>query len=437
MSTKLRTIFAAPGGSWGGLFTREEREKEIERFKDKLNGIKPLLPNVEFIEEELKGREDFPKLDEDKGEDGILFFSLSGGVDEPIFRAMDKGLPMILFVEPYSWHVWCREALKTHKNADKLMLLSTTDFGEVVGKVKVIDAYKRLSETKILLFEERKGDAVKLIYGADTIQGYGIGDMEAKFGVRIEKTDKQVILDAYENVNDEDARTVADSLIEEAEWVVEPSREDIFRASKLYLAMKGVIEEREANAITIDCLAMLHALPTTPCLGFSLLNDEGICAACEADLNSLMTMLVFRYLADVPSFITDPVIDTADNSVIHAHCVAPTKMDGRNRERFIIRNHSESRTGVSLQVKMREGQRVTVAKFADLNRMLISTGTIIGNPDLDRACRTKVKVRVRNARRMLRTFSGGLHRVLAYGDHVEAISDLCRLLGIEVVEEDE
>ncbi|MCD6505710.1 hypothetical protein J7M22_03700 [Candidatus Poribacteria bacterium] len=437
MSTKLRTIFAAPGGSWGGLFTEEEREREIERFKGKLNGIKPLLPNVEFIEEELKGREDFPKLDEDKGEDGILFFSLSGGVDEPIFRAMDKGLPMILFVEPYSWHVWCREALKTHKNADKLMLLSTTDFGEVVGKIKVIDAYKRLRETKILLFEERKGDAVKLIYGADTIQRYSIGDMEAKFGVRIEKTDKQVILDAYENVNDEDARTVADSLIEEAEWVVEPSREDIFRASKLYLAMKGVIEEREANAITIDCLAMLHVLPTTPCLGFSLLNDEGICAACEADLNSLMTMLVFRYLADVPSFITDPVIDTADNSVIHAHCVAPTKMDGRNRERFIIRNHSESRTGVSLQVKMSVRQRVTVAKFADLNRMLISTGTIIGNPDLDRACRTKVKVRVRNAKRMLRTFSGGLHRVLAYGDHVEAISDLCRLLGIEVAEEDE
>jgi len=48
-----------------------------------------------------------------------------------------------------------------------------------------------------------------------------------------------------------------------------------------------------------------------------------------------------------------------------------------------------------------------------------------------------VKVRVRNAKKMLRTFSGGLHRVLAYGDHVEAISDLCRLLGIEVVEEDE
>jgi L-fucose isomerase-like protein len=435
MNTKLRTIFALPSGSWGGLFTQEEREREIEKFKSKLNEVKPLLPNVEFIEEELRNGEDFAKLDEEKGEDGLLLFSLSGGTDQAIFKAMDRGLPMVLFVEPYSWHVWCREALKTHENAHNLMLLSSTDFGEVVEKVKVIDAYKRLKETKILLFQERRGDEVKLIYGADSIPRYSISDMEGKFGVNIEKVDKKLILDAYEEVEDEKAEAVTANLLREAEWTVEPSRDEIFKASKLYLAIKRVIEEAEANAITIDCLAMLRDLPTTPCVGFSKLNDEGICAACEADLNSLLTMLVFKYLGDVPSFITDPVIDTARNSVIHAHCVSATKMDGKNRERFIIRNHSESRTGVALQVKMKEGQEVTVAKFASLSRMLVSTGTIIGNPDVDRGCRTKVEVLIEDAKKLLRTFSGGLHRVLAYGDYVEPLEDLCRLLDIEVVSE--
>ena len=47
MDTKLRTIFAAPGGSWGDLFTQEERDREIEKFKGKLNEVRPLLPNVE------------------------------------------------------------------------------------------------------------------------------------------------------------------------------------------------------------------------------------------------------------------------------------------------------------------------------------------------------------------------------------------------------
>jgi len=435
MKTKLRVIYAAPAPGWGSLFTQKQRDEEISTFRERMGRIKALLPGVEFVEEDLRDRSNLSGLDEDRNADGILFLSLSEGTDEAILKLMDSGLPMILYVEPYSWHVWCREILRTHRNAQRLMLVSSSDFNEVVEKIRVIDALTKLKRSKILLFDEREGEDVKLIYGADSIERYVIRDVERKFGVRIEKLDKRVILDAYQEVDDEEVRSLMEVLMVEAEWVVEPSRDDILKALKLYLAMKKVVKERGASGLTIDCLAMLHALPTTPCLGFSLLNDEGICAACEADLNSLLTMLILRYLAGVPSFITDPVIDTARNTVIHAHCVAPRRMDGENSERFIIRNHSESRTGVSLQVKMRVGQKVTVAKFADLGRMLLSTGTIVDNPDLDRGCRTKVEVSVPDAKKLLRTFSGGLHRVLAYGDHVEGVEELCRLLGIEVIRE--
>ncbi|MGC9359836.1 MAG: L-arabinose isomerase family protein [Anaerolineae bacterium] len=435
MTTRLRVIYAAPGVSWGGLFTTEQRAREIAKFRAKLAGIKELVPHVTFVEEELASFKDVGKLDEDKGEDGILFFSLSTMTDDMILKALDKGLPMILFVEPYSWHVWSRDALKTHANASKLLLVSSTDFVEVVPKIKVVDAYHRLQETKILLFDNRTDDRVKVVYGADSIEPCRIDEMEARFGVSIERMPYQRILDAYESASESDAEAITTELIEDAEWVVEPTKEDVFRAAKLYLAIKKVLDDAGADAVTIDCLAMLHDLPTTPCIAFSLLNDEGTCAACEADLHSLLTMLAYRYLADVPSFISDPVIDTARNSVIHAHCVSATMMDGKNRERYILRNHSESRTGVSPQVKMRVGQEVTVAKFANLETMLASTGRIIANPDVDRGCRTKVEVLVPDARKLLRTFSGGLHRVLAYGNHVESLGDLCRLLGIEMVSE--
>jgi len=435
MGTKLRVIYAAPSVGWGGLFTPEARAREISRFRAQLDALKPAFPNVTFIEEELRSGEDFAKLDEDRVEDGLLFFNLTGGTDEAIFKALDRGLPMILFVEPYSWHVWCREALRTHPNADKLMLVSPSRFNDVAAKIKVVEAYKRLKDTKILLFANWETDDVKLIYGADSIPHYTISDMERTFGVEIKRMDLRAILDAYSEVPEAEATSVASALVAGAEWVVEPSQEEVRKAARLYLAMKAVLAAEKANGITIDCLALLHELPTTPCVGFTLLNDEGICAACEADLNSLLTMLVFRYLGDVPSFISDPVIDTARNSVIHAHCVSATRLNGTHRERYIVRNHSESRTGVSLQVKMRVGQDVTVAKFVDLNRLFISTGTILSNPDVDRGCRTKVEVAVPDAKKMLRAFAGGLHRVLAYGNHVEAIEDLCRLLGIEVISE--
>ena len=118
-------------------------------------------------------------------------------------------------------------------------------------------------------------------------------------------------------------------------------------------------------------------------------------------------------------------------------------MDGieGEHEPYILRNHAGAYESVCLQVKMRIGQRVTVAKFVpflhfvrgQVSRMLISTGEIIGNVDTERACRTHVQTKVKDAKKMLKNYSGGLHRVLFYGDWVEEIEDMGKLLGFEVV----
>ena len=58
-------------------------------------------------------------------------------------------------------------------------------------------------------------------------------------------------------------------------------------------------------------------------------------------------MLLFAYAFGIPGFITDPLFDTSKNAVIHAHCVAPTRMDGPGtRARpFIIRTHRDDNRG--------------------------------------------------------------------------------------------
>ena len=71
------------------------------------------------------------------------------------------------------------------------------------------------------------------------------------------------------------------------------------------------------------------------------------CGACEADLESSISMLLMTYLVGRPGFISDPVIDTAKNQIIYAHCVAPTRVFGPNGpgNPYHIRNHSEDRKG--------------------------------------------------------------------------------------------
>jgi hypothetical protein len=54
---------------------------------------------------------------------------------------------------------------------------------------------------------------------------------------------------------------------------------------------------------------------------------------------------------------------------------------------------------------------------------------------VDRGCRTKVTVKVADARKMLQKWSNGLHRVIFYGNHVEDTYRLARMTGLDVFEE--
>ena len=122
-------------------------------------------------------------------------------------------------------------------------------------------------------------------------------------------------------------------------------------------------------------------------------------------MDSTLTMLMFQYAFGLPGFITDPLIDTSKNAVIHAHCVAPMRMCGPASERlpFSIRTHRDDNQGASLEVFMDRdlGRKVTWAKLANLDTMLVTAGTITEICDFeDRGCRTQLVAQVDNARQL-------------------------------------
>jgi L-fucose isomerase-like protein len=188
-------------------------------------------------------------------------------------------------------------------------------------------------------------------------------------------------------------------------------------------------------------------MPAKGCLAFSKLNDLGYVGACEGDMDSTLTMLLFQYAFGVPGFITDPIFDFAKNGLIHAHCTSVTKLDGVAGERapFLIRTQCDSEQGVSLEVEMRVGQEITCAKLANNDTLLVSAGKITEVPDYyDRGCRTQIVMEVRDARKMFANWGGGvlsndmmtlLHRVVFYGNRLRDLADLAPLMGIKVVEE--
>ncbi|HOW18151.1 MAG TPA: hypothetical protein PLC79_03865, partial [Phycisphaerae bacterium] len=226
----------------------------------------------------------------------------------------------------------------------------------------------------------------------------------------------------------------------------EPSRDEIIKSARMFLAMKGIMDKERAQAMTINCLGGLPIdVLGYPCLAFSRLDDMGLVGACEADIDSTLTKLLFTYAFGVPGFITDPLFDTARNAVIHAHCTAPTRMDGPKGERapFIIRTHTDDDKGAALEVEMRVGQTITCAKLVNLDTMLLSTGRITEIPDFDdRGCRTQITTEVADAGRLLDDWGAGLldgwmpqlHRVVFYGDRMQPVKRLATLMGFRVIE---
>jgi len=231
--------------------------------------------------------------------------------------------------------------------------------------------------------------------------------------------------------------------LSKAKKIVEPSREEIINSARFYLAMKNMMIKERAQAVTSsNCMGG----PAKGCLTFSKLNDLGLVGACEGDMDSTLTMLIFAYAFGIPGFISDPVFDTSSNALIHFHCTSATKMDGPAGERlpFTIRTQSDSERGVSLEVENRIGQVVTCAKLIDLDTMLISTGKIFKITHDELGCRTQFWTEVADARKMFHNWGAGilkggvmtlLHRAVFYGDHLENIKKLGVLMGFKVVEE--
>lgn len=380
--------------------------------------------------------------------DGVLAVQVCMGTSPMLAMLADSGVPTISFATPYSGHEWCivPDLAKAGKKID---VIPTSDFSDATQAFRQFRAIHRLKETKVLYVAGG---------GHPAPEPYA-GRVKEKFGTRIVPLDHARLVEAYESIDAGMVQADTEQWISKAQKVVEPSKEEITKSARLSLGLQKVLAEENAQAITINCLGLfgMKGLPAYPCFGFTRLNDLGLIGVCEADLLSTMTQIIYQHLTGKPGFVTDPVFDTSNNTVIHAHCVAATKMDGPAGESapYVIRSHLEDYKGAVLQTKMRVGQAITMAKLVGVDpnvpqkpslaaspiesygvdTMLVSTGEIVGVPDSDRGCRTQITTRVRDARKMLEQWSHGLHRVIFYGDHLADTRRLGRFLGVNVVEE--
>jgi hypothetical protein len=387
--------------------------------------LRQACPYAEFDPVTVMTDADVSKVLESGGAvDGHLVYMLGGG--GPGGKMASSGRPVVLVDHLYGGtNAFLHTYGAARKKGFPVAGIASSRFQDVVQSVKALYALKKMRTSVIL-------DVT------DGNTGGGAKELKSAFGAELRQVSSEELNAAYEKAALADARKCAATWIQNAQKVVEPSREEITKSARVYLAMKDVMDRNKSLAITVDCLQLVYGgkMPAYPCLGFFQLNSEGKVGACEADLQCAATMLLMGYLIDRPGYISDPVIDTAKNQIIYAHCVATNKVYGPKgpANPYHIRSHAEDRKGAAVRSIMPVGVPVTTLKFIPGQKeVVMHMAKAVANVDEEKACRTKLAAEVKDANKMLLDWGYGWHRVTYYGDHRQAVDTVSALLGFKVV----
>ena len=249
--------------------------------------------------------------------------------------------------------------------------------------------------------------------------------LRQRYDIETIDIDLQRVKDGIKAASQADAVKIAHDMEQRSKAVREPSSDDMVEAAKAYLVIKKICQEERLDAITIRCFDIVKACGTTSCLALALLNDEGIVAGCEGDMQSLMSMFLAKRLCGETAFMANPS-QLTDHSAMLAHCTIPLSMC----DETIVRSHFESGIGVAVQ-GMLPLTDYTLLKWGGqkLDRYFVTEAKAIETPYSEHFCRTQITLNV-NLKPYLLQHSIGNHHVIIRGRHADEIRQFMQANGV-------
>ena len=245
------------------------------------------------------------------------------------------------------------------------------------------------------------------------------------YGIETIDIDLQRLIDGIKTIPQTEAVKVAQTMVKRAKAVKEPSCADMLEAAKAYLAIKRICQEERLDAMTIRCFDIVKTCGTTSCLALALLNDEGIVAGCEGDMQTLMSMYLAKRLCNEVAFMANPSHLTDQSSML-AHCTIPLTMC----DETTIRSHFESSIGVAIQGLL-PMEDYTLFKWggSKLDRYFVTEAQAVETPYSEHFCRTQITLNV-NLKPYLLQHSIGNHHVIFRGRHADEIRQFMLANGV-------
>ena len=287
--------------------------------------------------------------------------------------------------------------------------------------------------------------SLKMAAVGHTPQGFGFGraldsELMHTFGVELEAIEARELIDMAKACSDEDC---ADYL-EKARCATcglekTPSKNQLDHA-RLYKAYTDYVRGHRIGALASRCWPdFFTAFGTPVCTVLSLLNDEGVAAACEADIYGALSMWIGMQLSGEPVFFGDPVsLDEGENTVTFWHCGAAACSLARHDTGAVVGVHPNRKIGPAMDFGCEAFPEATVFRIGrepdGSFRFFLLEGEALDKPK--QFTGTSIVVRTDNPCRDVveRSVKDGFepHFVVIKGRHAAALEYLAEMFGFEI-----
>lgn len=289
-----------------------------------------------------------------------------------------------------------------------------------------------------------------LILTSGQVPTYGIQsnirDLEylrQQYGFEVLKLPFKDIFTWMDKVDENEAKEIAEKLLAGADEVkVKP--EYFIQDIKYYLAAKNMMEFYGCNAFSTACIELCASRIAqerkfTPCMTHSLFKADGIPSACEEDLNAMMALCVLMYSTGKSAFMGNPFLQSPEVLSIH-HAVPALKMNGFDKDdlKYSLWAFTGQGFGGKLQIDFAQNEEkyVTFGRFDPTGKkMIIKRGEVIRSEFREYYCSPHYFIQLERGRDWLHELANfGHHQVLVFGDQIDLVRKVSKMMGFELVE---
>ena len=287
--------------------------------------------------------------------------------------------------------------------------------------------------------------SLKMSAVGHTPQGFGFGraldsELMNAFGVELEAIEARELIDKAKTYSDEEVAAYLEKTEQMTCGLDKTPEHNRIDHARLLKAYSDYVREHNIGALASRCWPdFFTAFGTPVCTVLSMLNDEGVAAACEADIYGALSMWIGMQLSGEPVFFGDPVsLDEGENTVTFWHCGAAACSLARHDTGAVVGVHPNRKIGPAMDFGCEAFPEATIFRIGrepdGFFRFFLAEGEALDKPK--QFIGTSIVVKTDNPAREVveRSVKDGFepHFVVIKGRHAAALEALANMYGFEV-----